>query len=236
MLGCASFRDAGRYNGNFIGSDVIGVQTPYAAAACDGMMQHGLDGQWESNNVTLRVGSTGAVVDLRFYWLRWPHAIYETSWFNSTVLTGDFDVALLNSYLHLHHVPGGTLDMYYGWIDELLARLAAAPEPIAAKLRRRFWWRATLPLEWWADTPHLFQPSTAAEASAVVVRKWRAAGFPAVEMDKYVLSKHNCSAALRKRGCVTGDGLHGIMATNLVVNRELWSVVADALDSEAAAR
>ena len=232
LLGCASFAGAGKYTGNFVGTDVLGTQTEYARERCQ-FMRHDGTGQHNNMNVTIPVGSTGLTVRMEFLWLQWPSQLYAKPWWNSTIMTGAFDVALVNSYAHIIKRSVDTMNerVYLGEVEELLRTLQAAPELVRGYLKKRFFWRVNFPTEWYLPEYPSLRHEVVKHASEEVVTRWGGAGYPLMNLSKY-FSHAACDFRSKGAGCVTEDGLHGNMAVDLVINRELWSVLADTMDAQ----
>ena len=190
-------------------------------------------GQHNNMAVSIPVGTTGLTVEMEFWWLQWPSQLYGKPFWNDTILTGKFDVALVNSYAHIIKRAPQLMNerTYLADVDELLERLQAVPEPVRSKLKKRFYWRINFPTEWYQPESPALKHEVAAHASEAVVARWRPSGFPMMNLSKYLVHE-TCNFRAKGAGCVTEDGLHGSMNVNLVINRELWSVVADAMDSE----
>ena len=233
LMGCGSFQ-GGKYTGPAPGfGATVGSQDEYAAGRCEAMRKGATaEAQWEDMQVRVPVGNTGLFVEIMFYWLQWPSQLYGSDWFNATILTGDFDALILNSYLHIRFNPTPTRSWYDKEIAELIDVLLHQPAAnVTKKLRQRVFWRQTLPLELYKFEVDSYRPPNVSAAAVATSDQWRAAGFPVIVLDKY-LRHATCTANETVRFCVTGDGIHGIFSTNLVINREMLSVIADTIDAE----
>ena len=223
VAGCGTFEPL-RYTTAPLGAGAAigGAAGAALDASCASLMfGRGAPDGWRDVNVTLPVGSTGAAVDLRFYWLQWPTQLADKWWWRDVVLAGDFDAAVFNSYLHV--APGvpsapewydAQLDWFVGELRDAGARDAA----LAAKLRRRVFWRATLPVFGRFDV----KPEALAASLGVADAKLTAAGHTVVALDKYV-----------DPSVMPFDGAHPPVNVALAMAWELWSVIADAIADEA---
>jgi hypothetical protein len=237
LLGCAEYPALSYAVEHWHGTG-LGAQSPADAAKCDELAA--LDrGDYVDFNASVPVGGTGEFVELRFHWLAWPDQLASAWWWNATVMSGDFDVALVNFYLHLVSWPGGARPgTYAGWLDTFTAALGRAPSPaVAAKLRRRLFWRTTFPGEWWHPHYPPFHRNAVVNASALAAATLRRAGYRVLDGgDKYV-AHESCTVAGPSAtvGCATADGDHATTPVNLAMARELLGTVAAHLEDDAAA-
>ena len=239
LLGCSRFAPM-RYSGGFGVEQAVGGAAGHAAAAaCEKFQFDAGQASWADKNATVPVGGTGAVVDFRFHWLQWPSQIYNKWWWNSTIASGDFDAVIFNSYLHIVRVPtkdGLDSDRWYAReIDRLIAALDAAGSSnpaVAERLHKRFYWRASFPGEWLEPHYEEFKRERVKQMSTVAVAKMREAGYPVISLDKFWVPHASCDST--KKHCVTGDGTHPSAVTNIPMAWELWSIVADGMEDEAA--
>ena len=127
------------------------------------------------------------------------------------MLSDDFDVALVNFYLHLPPIlQGRAADAgdLCGWMREFLGRLGDAPHAAAAaRLRRRLWWRHTFPGERWHPHYPLFHRGAVTNYSALAVRMVEEAGYKVARGGEQYVNHDSCTVSESSLvGCTTADG------------------------------
>ena len=235
LSGCATYA-RGRYTADGVSVRVALGYAAGAAAAAACAHLSSVAGEWVDANVTLPVGSTGEFVDLRFYWLQWPTQLSSKWWWHDVILAGELDAVVFNSYLHVVMAPtAGMSEMmwYERELDWLVGELGGVHDAtVRSKLRSSFFWRATFPGEW--HEPHYppFRRMNALKFGAIAATKMRAAGYAVLNFDKFfpvgaIGDGGACNATAEH--CVTADGFHPVLSTNVALGWELWSAIASAI-------